>query len=191
LATGGPRRGSTEIIRFSSFVLLGGLRGIRVSGGPDRAKTKYRRFTGGKATQLQCNALRGQEKSRRRKNRGKQAEKQEKTGCRTMETGGNTGSVTTSGCNAGRHATALRASRYRWTELLVEFVDEPGRNSHTPICAISTNGERAQQRNDTTKSRDRMRSRAQRRRRAHRALVRDGALAGRVITSFQAQFRSL
>jgi hypothetical protein len=37
-----------------------------------RAAKKYRRFTEGKAHQLQCKALQRREKSRRRKNNGKQ-----------------------------------------------------------------------------------------------------------------------
>jgi uncharacterized protein with von Willebrand factor type A (vWA) domain len=52
-----------------------------------QAAKKYRRFTEGKAHQLQCKALQRREKSRRRKNNGEQ----EKTMRRTMETGGNPG----------------------------------------------------------------------------------------------------
>ena len=59
------------------------------------------------------------------------------------------GRVPTYGCDAGRQATALHASRCRRTKFVV---DEPGRNSHTLISAISTNSEHAQARNDTTKS---------------------------------------
>jgi hypothetical protein len=50
--------------------------GCRASVRINAAKIKYRRFTGEMRRQLQCNALHGREKSRRRKNRGEQEKKQ-------------------------------------------------------------------------------------------------------------------
>jgi hypothetical protein len=94
--------------------------------------------------QLQCKALRGREKSHRRRNNGNNG----KNNAQNNGNSRNSRAESTSDCDAGRQATVLRAE---WPSggpsLLAEFAEEPGRNSHTPIHAISTNRERAQQRN--------------------------------------------
>src|ERR1700722_13588468 len=114
---------------------------------PRRARAKYNRSTMENAGQIQCKSLKGRKKSRRRRNNGKQWKKQCAEQCEQSEIRARS----TSGCEAGRQATALRASRCRdGSSLLAEFADEPGRNSLTRIYAISTNSERAQWRNSPT-----------------------------------------
>src|SRR6202051_4120990 len=67
---GGPRWGSTEIIRFSSFDLRGRLPERPEFRSPALPAQKYNRSTMENCRQLQCKALKEQRKSRRRKNNG-------------------------------------------------------------------------------------------------------------------------
>src|ERR1700692_468028 len=67
-----------------------------------RVQKKYRRFTMGKARQLQCNSLLDQEKTRRRRNNGHQWKNNTK----------NNGKYT-SRRNSGRHAIGLCARRWQ------------------------------------------------------------------------------
>jgi hypothetical protein len=90
--------------------------------------------------QLQCNALLDQEKSGQRKNRGKQCEKQGEEQQAKIR-------ASAYGCDAEEDDDATRESLSGGPSLLAEFADEPGRNPLTRIYAISTNGERAQERN--------------------------------------------
>src|SRR2546423_512448 len=92
------------------------------------------------ATRLQCKALRGREKSRRRRNNAKQWKKQCAEQSKRSEI---RASVPTSCRDAGRQATALRASRcqldrVRSQDLRMSLGAIPGgRDSHTSETRIS------------------------------------------------------
>src|ERR1700722_2390305 len=68
----------------------------------------------------------------------------EKTMRRAMETMKNSGADLRPVVTAQRQPPALRASCRQADRSCSQNRDEPGRNSHTLIYAISTNGERAQ-----------------------------------------------
>jgi hypothetical protein len=96
------------------------------------------------ASQLQCKALSRRQKSRRSRNNGQQWKKQcaeqwEQSEIRARD------QLSVVGPEDGNGAA--RESLSGGPSLLAESADEPGRNSHTLIYAISTNSERAQERN--------------------------------------------
>jgi hypothetical protein len=76
--------------------------------------------------------MQGLDEAREKPGAQEQLETMEKTMRRTMGKTGN---------------GAARASLPSGPSLFAGFVDEPGRDSHTLICAISTNSEHTQERN--------------------------------------------
>jgi hypothetical protein len=79
----------------------------RVERADEKAVKKYNRSAMENARQLQCKALRQREKSRRRKNNGDQWKKQ----CAEQWKQSEIRARALSGCDRGKTATMLRASR--------------------------------------------------------------------------------